>query len=135
MLAVAIPTSLAKGIGSKFSLAKVVHHVCEIEIHFPAGATLGDFHNCRKKWLDVSSFEQTVESFKSEGSLLRTERRLMPSGLKMLYVFRDIQSHDRFVDTVHIADHVSLEQLSGFGFNFTRRHRIDFPAIMPIALS
>lgn len=116
--------SATLGVGSLLSaLAKSTqHHVCLVEVEFQKNQSLETFKKDRSRWMNFEEYESVVADFERKGLLLRKERTIHPSSIQVAYHFKDKQSHDHFVRTIHNAGTVGEQKMQEIGYRFNRRY-------------
>ncbi len=72
--------------------------------------------------MKVSNFETILNDFRKRGLLLKTERQVLDSKVRISYAFKDIESHNEFVETIDATETVSDSCLEQSGYKFKRSY-------------
>lgn len=107
---------------SFFSIFNRGMHVCLIQIKFPPNYSKEQFYADRKRWMSISSYEEIVEAFERRGLLVKKDSQVSSSDIKMAYYFKDIESHDDFVDIIGGTNAVSDRKLQDIGYEYSRKY-------------
>jgi hypothetical protein len=119
-------TSLVAGLvgssGLEILFGKRLGHVCQIDLIFPANSGYSEFLTDRSQWRQIDEYQQNLQQFKAQGSLVAIVRKQFPEKVQHSFLFNTKSAHDHFVATINSRCAVSDRGLASMGYTFNRNY-------------
>ncbi len=115
-------TGLVGSAGLEILFGKKLGHVCQIDVIFPPNSGYSEFLTDRGQWMQIDEYQQIVQQFKSQGSLVEIVRKQFPEKVQHSFLFNTIAAHDQFVATINSKCAVSDRGLASMGYTFNRNY-------------
>ena len=114
-----VPIGLVQLLGRNFLTNEARGQVCLIDIQFPKNSGPIQFEKDRARWINVDDFDRILSAFEKRG-MTRSEV-FHDSSMQVVYLFKDIETHDAFVQIMNSRDAVNDRKLETMGYKFSRK--------------